>query len=57
MTNLKKAREKDDLESFIKEHEADPVGDLDKLDKVIKSSTQESGSKARPASSQDASGD
>ena len=31
----KKAR-KESLEEFIKEHEADPDGDLDKLDAVIK---------------------
>ena len=36
MTNLKKAREKGKIEDFIKEHEADPEGDLDKLDEVIK---------------------
>ena len=35
-TNLKKAREKGKIEDFIKEHEADPKGDLDKLDEVIK---------------------
>ncbi len=55
--NLKQARENNDIESFIKEHEADPKGDFDKLDKVIRSSTQESGSKARQASSQDTSDD
>lgn len=35
MKTLRDAR-KDNLESFIKEHEVDPKGDLDKLDAVIK---------------------
>lgn len=56
MTNLKKARQ-GKLEDFIKEHEADPDGDLDKLDAVIKRPTQGSGKAARPASSRDASDD
>jgi len=34
--NLKKAIEDGDLESFIKEHEADNPGDLDKVDKLIR---------------------
>ena len=55
MTNLKKAREAGRLKDFIKEHEADPDGDLDKLDAVLKRPTQESGKATRPASSQDAS--
>jgi len=57
MPNLKKARQKGRLEDFIKEHEADPDGDLDKLDAALKRPVQESGSKARSASSQDASDD
>lgn len=56
MTNLREAR-KQGLEDFIKEHEADPEGDLDKLDAVIKRPTQGSGKATRPASSQDASDD
>lgn len=56
MTNLKQAR-KGKIEDFIKEHEADPEGDLDKLDEVIKRSTRETGKATRPASSQDASDD
>lgn len=34
MATLKDAR-KGNIEDFIKEHEADPVGDLDKLDALI----------------------
>ena len=56
MKNLKQAR-KGKIEDFIAEHEADPDGDLDKLDAVIKRSTQGNAPKARPASSQDASDD
>ena len=55
--NLKKARQKNKLDDFIKEHEADPEGDLDKLDDVIKRPTQGSGKATRPASSRDASDD
>lgn len=36
MTNLKQARQKGKIDKFIKEHEADPEGDLDKLDAAIK---------------------
>lgn len=56
MPNLKKARE-GDIEDFIKEHEADPDGDLDKLDAVIKRPTQGSGKATPKASSRDASDD
>ena len=54
--DLKKAR-KNHLEGFIKEHEADPDGDLDKLDAVIKRPVRESGKATRPASSQGSSDD
>ena len=56
MTNLKQAR-KAKIEDFIKEHEADPDGDLDKLDALIKRPTQGSEKATRPASPQDASDD
>lgn len=56
-SSLLSARERGDVESFISVHESDPSGDLDKLDAVIKRPVQENGSKARPASSQDASDD
>lgn len=55
--NLREARRNSAVAEFIKEHEADPDGDLDKLDAVIKRPTQGSGKAARPASTQDASGD
>lgn len=35
MTTLKKARDKGNLEGFIKEHEKDAPGDKDRLDKAI----------------------
>lgn len=49
MTNLKDAR-KGRIEDFIQEHEADPDGDLDKLDALIKRPTQGSEKATRPAS-------
>lgn len=56
MTNLKTAR-KGKLEDFIKEHESDPEGDLDKLDKFIKRPVQGTASTnpkaSSPASSDD----
>lgn len=56
MPNLKKARQ-GKIEEFIKEHEADPDGDLDKLDALIKRPTQGSGKATRPASPQASSDD
>ncbi len=56
MATLKDAR-KQGLEEFIKEHEADPEGDLDKLDALIKRPTQGSGKATRPASPQASSDD
>ena len=57
MPNLKDARQKDQVERFIKEHESDPDGDLDKLDAVIKRPTQGTGKATPKASSRDASDD
>lgn len=54
---LREAREADDLELFIKEHEQDNPGDLDKLEEVIRRSIQESGSEAPPASPEASSDD
>jgi len=54
--NLKDAR-KNKIEEFIKEHESDPDGDLDKLDALIKRPTQGSGKATRPASPQGSSDD
>lgn len=55
MTTLKKAVKEGKLEDFIREHEGDPPGDLEKLDKALKHPDK---SKATPkASSPDASDD
>lgn len=56
MPNLKDARKNEKLSEFIKEHEADPDGDLDKLDALIKRPTQES-EKATQKASPEASSD
>jgi hypothetical protein len=56
MPNLKDARNRG-LEDFIKEHEIDPDGDLDKLDALIKRPVQESEKATRPASPQESSDD
>lgn len=37
MTTLKQARDKGKLEEFIKEHESAPTGDLDALNRALKS--------------------
>lgn len=57
MPNLKDARSSKKIKDFIKEHEADPDGDLDKLDALIKRPTQGTAKAIRKASSQDASDD
>ena len=56
-TSLRKARQKGTIEDFIKEHEDDPDGNLDKLDEVIKRPVRETETEARPASPRDASDD
>jgi len=50
MSNLREARN-GSIEDFIKEHETDPDGDLDKLDALIKRPVQGTGKATRPASS------
>ena len=55
--NLRDARQKGKIDDFIKEHEADADGDLDKLDEVIKRPTQGTGKEAPKASPRDASDD
>ncbi len=46
------------MREFLKEHENDPPGDMERLDAAIRiSSTPGTGSEARRASSRDASGD
>ncbi len=56
MTNLKQARS-GKIEEFIKKHEADPDGDLDKLNGLIKRPARESEKATRPASPQVSSDD
>lgn len=56
MTSLREAR-KSNLGKFIKEHETDPKGDLDKLDAVIKRPVRETAKATPKASSRAASGD
>ena len=56
MANLRQARN-GQMEEFIKEHEADPKGDADKLDALLKRPVRESGSEVPPSSSQAASDD
>lgn len=57
MPNLKQARKKGKIEEFVKEHEIDPDGDLDKLDALIKRPTQGNAKVTRPASHQESSDD
>ncbi len=53
---LREARNARDLEAFIKEHEKDAPGDLDKIDEVTRRSVQGTSSEA-PQSSPEASDD
>lgn len=57
MTTLKEARKKGKLEQFIREHEKDAPGDLDKLEEAIKRSTRETGKATRKASFPESSDD
>lgn len=45
---LKDAIKEDDLESFIKEHEDDDPGDLDKVEEVIRKSDKTPDSNQKP---------
>lgn len=56
MTTLRDARKEGKLDKFIKEHEKDATGDLDKLDKAIKRPDRGMSSKPPKASSRDGSG-
>ena len=56
MKNLKETR-KGDIDDFIREHEADPDGDIDKLDALIKRPFRGSEKATRPASDEKSSGD
>lgn len=57
MTMLRDARGKGKLDDFVKEYEADPDGDPDKLDKTLSQPSHGSGKATRPASSQASSDD
>lgn len=57
MPTLREAIESKNLESFIKEHEDDPCGDLDKVEAVIRHSDQETESSTRQTSSKVSSDD
>ena len=54
--NLKQARDKHELDEFIKEHEEDPKGDKDKFDQAIDSMAHlESAKSTQETSSPDSS--
>ena len=57
MPNLKEARKKGKLDQFIREHEKDEPGDLDKLNAAIKRPARGSGKEAPKASSEGSSDD
>lgn len=54
MTNLKDARRKGRIEQFIREHEKDAPGDMDKLDAALKRPSQGTGKSGQEASTPDA---
>lgn len=56
-TTLKKAIKEGKLEEFIREHENDAAGDLEKLDKALKRPASDKSKATRKASSRDASDD
>ena len=53
MTNLKKARESGDMERFIREHEKDAPGNMDKLDATIRRPSQGTAKSGQEASTLD----
>jgi len=57
MMDLKKARKSGDLETFIKEHENDAPGDVDRLDAALKRSASRKSKEAPKASSANKSDD
>jgi hypothetical protein len=57
MTTLREARKKGKLDQFIREHEKDTPGDLDKLDAAIKRPARGSEKEAPKASSEASSDD
>ena len=54
---LKKALETGNLDGFIEEHEADPPGDMDKLDAAIKRPSAETAKSDQAASKPDSGDD
>ena len=50
MTTLREAQKRGHLEKFIAEHEADPPGDIDKLDATIRRPSRETGKLGQGAS-------
>lgn len=57
MTTLREARKQGRLEKFIKEHEKDTPGDMDKLDAAIRRPFRESGKLGQEASTPDSGDD
>lgn len=57
MTTLREARKKGEMDKFIKEHEQETPGDLDKLDAALKRPASGKSSKPPKASSRDGSDD
>jgi hypothetical protein len=57
MTTLREAREKGQLDKFISEHEADPPGDIDRLDAAIKRPDRGTAKSDREASTPDSRAD
>ena len=57
MTTLREARKKGRLDRFIAEHEADPPGDMDKLDVAIKRPSEGTAKSDRGASKPDSGDD
>ena len=53
MTTLKEAIKKGKLDQFIKEHENDPPGDSDKIEKMIKTPSQGKSKSAQGTSEKD----
>lgn len=49
--SLSDARRRNDLEGFIKQHERDPKGDLDRLERAIKRSPSSGKSSEAPKAS------
>lgn len=57
MISLKQARKKKKVDQFIREHEADELGDLETLDKALKHPVSQKSKEAPKSSSRDNRGD